>query len=170
MVSSKSLTADSGLPAPVRRSRSGVSAVRILPMSSTIENFRDRGIADVQERLFLWELPRSRGRYRYIRSGLNAEPWTVVLFQFRARVIATAVFTRDEKFNPPRDGFGGVLHFEPDSIRTFDPIDVAGMRKVWPWFKAFGHAKQVLNPTLYPVFKRHLKHVKSPAREKFAKG
>ena len=37
------------------------------------------------------------------------------------------------------------------------------MRKVWPSFRAFGHVKQSLNPTLYSQFKRRLKNVKSPA-------
>ena len=29
-------------------------------------------------------------------------------------------------------------------------------------FRAFGHVKQFLNPTLYPKFKRRLKNVASP--------
>ena len=106
--------------------------IRILPMSDKAPGFENRSIADVQTRLFLRDLPRSNGRYRYARSGLNAPAGTVVLFQFKARVIASAVFLRDEKFEKPRGRFGGALYFDPKSIRTFEPVDVAGMRGVWP--------------------------------------
>ena len=87
---------------------------------------------------------------------------TVVLFQFRARVIASAVFLRDEKFERPRRGSGGVLHFDPASFRTFAPLDVAAMRQVWPRFRAFGHVKQYLNPAAYPKLARRLKDVAKP--------
>ena len=132
-------------------------------MSEKREGFRGRSIEDVQRRVFLRDLPCAcRGRWRYASGGLAAEPGTIVLFQFRARVIASAIFLRDEKFARPRGDSAGVLHFEPASFRTFDPLDVEGMRKVWPGFRAFGHVKQFLNPTLYPKFKRRLKNVSLP--------
>ena len=127
------------------------------------EGFRGRSIEEVQRRCFLRDLPKRNGCYRYPSSGLNAEPGTIVLFQYRARIIASAVFLRDEKFERPAGGYGGALHFDAESFRTFDPLDVEAMRKVWPAFARFGHVKQSLNPTLYPVFKRRLKHVASPA-------
>ena len=55
-----------------------------------------------------------------------------------------------------------MLQFDPASFRTFEPLDVEVMRKVWPGFRAFGHVKQVLNPTLYSKFERQLKSVTSP--------
>jgi hypothetical protein len=116
----------------------------------------------VQRDVFLRWLPAHNGRWRYPRAGLNAEPGTVVLFQYRARIIATAVFLRDEKFERPRGGYGGEMYFDPRSFRTFEPLDVEAMRKVWPSFRAFGHVKQFLNPTLYPAFKKCLKRVTSP--------
>src|SRR5690242_8144777 len=69
-----------------------VPAVRILPMSVKREGFEARSIEDVQNRLFLRDLPKSGGRWTYPRVGLSAEPGTIVLFQYRARVIASAVF------------------------------------------------------------------------------
>src|SRR5688500_2873022 len=133
-----------------------VPSIRIFPMSERRAGFRGRGIADVQRRVFLGDLPlKCDGRWRYASSGLNAPAGTVVLFQFRARVIASAVFLRDEKFaRPRRSGSvrGGVLHFDPASFRTFAPLDDAAMRRVWPAFRAFGHVKQHLNPTLYAKF------------------
>ena len=139
-----------------------IPAVRIWPMSDKLKGFEKRSIEDVQKRCFLRDLPAMNGRYRYPRVGLNADPGTLVLFQYRARIIASAVFLRDEKFERPRRGSGGAMYFDPTTIRTFTPWDVEAMRKVWPSFRGFGHVKQFLNPTLYPKFKRRLKHVASP--------
>jgi hypothetical protein len=131
-------------------------------MSDKLEGFRGRSIADVQARLFLRDLPRRNGRYRYPSAGLNAEPGTIVLFQYKARIIASATFLRDEKFARPVDGCSGAIYVEVASIRTFDPLDLAAMRRAWPSFRAFGHVKQYLNPARYPTFKRRLKNATSP--------
>ncbi len=139
-----------------------VPAVRIWPMSDKLEGFRGRNIEDVQAKTFLRGLPKCGGRYRYPKVGLNAEPGTVVLFQYRARIIASAVFLRDEKLPRARDGSAGTLYFDVASIRTFDPLDVEAMRKVWPSFRAFGHVKQFLNPLRYSQFDRRLKNVAAP--------
>ena len=139
-----------------------VPAVRILPMSTQTPGFSERSIEDVQSRLFLRAVPANDGRFRYWTTGLNADPGTVVLFQFRARIIASAVFLRDEKYERPIDGHAGALYFDPRSVRTFDPVDAETMRSVWPAFRAFGHVKQFLNPARYPQFKRRLKNVASP--------
>jgi hypothetical protein len=130
-------------------------------MSDRAPGFRGRSIQSVQSELFLRDLPRSGGRFRYPISGLKADPGTLVLFQYRAHIIASALFLRDEKFDNPLPAHAGDLHFAPQSIRTFTPLDLHAMRKVWPWFRAFGHAKQKLNPTLHPAFNRLLKHVKT---------
>ena len=143
--------------------RREVTAVRILPMSDKIEGFRGLSIAEVQSIYFLDKLPNGNGRFPYRSSGLSAPAGTVVLFQFKAHIIATGVLVRDEKFDEPKKGHSGVLHFEPDSFTAFDPVDVEGMRKAWPRFRGFGHVKQSLNPGLYPAFKRRLKNVRRPA-------
>src|SRR5688500_16229757 len=106
-----------------------VPSVRIFPMSERRAGFRGRAIEDVQRRVFLRDLPlKCDGRWRYASSGLNAVAGTVVLFQFRARVIASAVFLRDEKFARPKRGSvrgrGGVLHFDPAPSRTRAPLAV----------------------------------------------
>lgn len=132
-------------------------------MSDKLKGFRGRSIEDVQAGCFLRDLPRRGGRYRYPNSGLNADPGTLILFQYRAHVIASGVFLRDEKFPRPVGGFGGALYFDVASLRTFEPLDVHAMRKVWPSFRGFGHVKQYLNPARYPMFKRRLKRVASPA-------
>ena len=139
-----------------------IPALRILPMSGQIRGFCGRSIEDVQAGLFLCDLPRCNGRWRYASAGLNTPAGSVVLFQFRARIIASAVFLRDERFERPIRGHHGAMHFDPRSIRTFDPIDAEAMRVIWPGFRGFGHVKQYLNPTRYGQFARRLKHVKTP--------
>jgi hypothetical protein len=141
--------------------RREIPAVRILPMSDRAKGFVGRSIESVQAGCFLSDLPR-RGRFRYPSAGLNAPAGTVVLFQYRARVIASAVFVRDEPSERPAGGFAGALHFEPASFRTFEPVDAAAMRAVWPAFRGFGHVKQHLNPARYPAFVRRLKRVARP--------
>jgi hypothetical protein len=142
--------------------RREIPAVRILPMSDKTAGFRELSIEQVQAGCFLRDLPAINGRWRYQSSGLNAEPGTVVLFQFKARIIASAVFLRDEKFENPVKGYGGAIYFDPRSIRTFQPLDIEAMRKTWSAFRGFGHVKQFLNPTRYPLFKRRLKNVRMP--------
>ncbi len=139
--------------------RREIPGVRILPMSDRVKGFAERSVEEVQRWCFLGGLPRGNGRWRYRGAGLNADPGTVVLFQFRARIIASAVFLRDEKFERAKGGVGGVIYFEVGSILTFEPVDVEGMRKVWAGFRRFGHVKQFLNPGSYPNFKRRLKNV-----------
>lgn len=140
-----------------------IPAVRILPMSDKEKSFRTRSIEDVQQICFLRELPEMDGRYRYRKTGLSADPGTVVLFQYKARIIANAVFLRDDKFDRPVGGHGGALYFDPKSFRVFDPVDVETMRKAWPSFRGFGHVKQALNPLRYRDFTRRLKNVVAPA-------
>jgi len=146
--------------------RSEIPAVRIWPMSDKLAGFRGRSIEDVQARLFLGDLPKCGGRYRYPSSGLNAPPGTIVLFQFKARIIASAIFLRDEKFDRSQKGYAGAMFFDIRSIRTFDPLDVEPMRRVWPSFTRFGHVKQYLNPTRYPMLKKRLKNATAPALKK----
>src|SRR5260221_6283997 len=125
-----------------------IPGVRIFPMSDRAPGFVGKGIERVQRETFLRGLPARGGRFRYRASGLDARAGTIVLFQYRARVIASAVFLRDEKLERRGAGsaggaktkvkYGGVLCFDVASIRTFEPVDVAGMRQAWPGFRRFG--------------------------------
>jgi hypothetical protein len=141
-----------------------VPQIRIFPMSSKLRGFEDRDIDDVQRRLFMRDLVKSNGRWPYQSTGLNALAGSLVLFQFRARIIASAIFLRDERFDHSRRGHAGFLHFDSKTIQTFRPLDVAAMRKVWPTFRALGHVKQYLNPTLLTKLKRQLKPVGASRR------
>jgi hypothetical protein len=133
-------------------------------MSANEKSFRGRTIEDVQAGFFLEELPfpPKSGRFRYPTTGLNAEPGTVVLFQYQARIIASAIFERSERYDQPEQGYRGALWFDVTTIRTFDPVDVEAMRKVWPEFRSFGHVKQHLRPSKYVKFQQNLVSVTSP--------
>jgi hypothetical protein len=126
-------------------------------MSDKIPGFRGRSIAQVQADCFGRDLPKAGGAFSYRSAGLHSPEGTVVLFQFQARIIASAVLLRDEKLTSPRAGRRGRLRFDAGSIRTFEPMDFAAMRQIWPGIRPFGHVKQVLNPTLYAKFRRRLK-------------
>jgi hypothetical protein len=148
--------------------RDEIPGVRILPMSDRAPGFVGKSIERVQRELFLRDLPKNGGRFRYRVTGLSARPGTVILFQYRARIIASARFIGDEKFpraratgkgaKPARPRYGGVLHLDVASIETFEPVDVEAMRKAWPGFRGFGHVKQALNATCYPMLRRRLKN------------
>jgi hypothetical protein len=138
-------------------------SVRILPMSSKVPGFHNRTIEEVQQIYFLNKLPKNKGRFSYPSTGLKAPPGTIVLFQFQAHIIATAIFERDEKFPRPKNTHAGILHFDPRSFQTFDPLDINAMRKAWPRFHAFGHAKQKLNPECYPELCRLLQNARIPS-------
>jgi len=139
---------------------SHIPAVRILPM--TPGDSHDYTIEEMQENYFLSDLPKLSGRYRF-KTGLEAEKGSVVLFQYRASVVATAVYWRTERFEKPdRDGYVGVLCFDPDSIRVFDPIGSEAVHSVWPEFDRFSHVKHDLAPIGYREFRRMQVKVRVP--------
>jgi hypothetical protein len=144
--------------------RKVIPAVRILPMSAKEKSFRGRSVEDVQTGFFLQELPAPprNGRFRYPTSGLNAEPGTVVLFQYEGKIIASAIFERHERFARPENGYHGALWFDVKSIRTFEPVGPEAVRAIWPEFRSFGHVKQYLNPAKYPAFEKQLVDVTAP--------
>ena len=142
--------------------RADLPTVRIFPMSDRAPGFVGLSIEQVQRRFFLRDLAKNGGRWRYAKTGLSAAAGTVVLFQFKARVIASAKFLYDERYGTPRGGHCGELRFDPKTIRTFDPVDANSMRRAWAGFRAFGHVKQRLNPGSYPAFKRRLRNVVAP--------
>ena len=117
--------------------RSIPPAVRVLPMDSKEEpGFVGSSIEEVQQQYFLNELlrpDRPPGKFHYHKLGLRAEPGAVVLFQYGGRIIASAVLVGVERFKATERGrFGGAFQLEAKSIRVFDPVDAAAMRKIWP--------------------------------------
>jgi len=89
---------------------------------------------------------------------------TLVLFQYRGFVLASAVFTGSKPFpQPDRKGYGGALHFDTGSIRVFDPVGGEIMKQIWPKFRRFSQAKQFLDPERLGAFEANLKNVENPS-------
>jgi hypothetical protein len=140
-------------------------AVRILPMST--EEFSDWTIEELQQKFFLEDLPfRPDARYRHYKAGLKTPPGSVVLFQYRKFLVASAIFRDAERFmEPDEDGYEGALYFDTKSIRVFDPIGPDVVSEFWHEFKGFSHVKWSLNPEGYAAFQRALKQVEPPKQQ-----
>jgi hypothetical protein len=135
-------------------------------MSMKDEEFNGCPAEQVQSQFFLTALPfNENGRYLFCKSGLNAEPGTVVLFQYDGKIIASAILDRQERFDEPEQGcYHGALFFNIASIRVFDPVRAWVLRQVWPTeFKRFGNVKTQLDPTRLDAFERHLTNIRTPA-------
>ena len=145
-------------------------AVLVLPMDSK-KMFKDYGKwHDVQQEFFRDELPlENEGEYLYLSKRPDAKAGTTVLFQYKGRIVASAVSKKVNAFKKPTDdgcagkyykrGFRGTLYLKPKSIKVFDPVDADGIRRFWPRFKGFAQAMQNLPPTPYPRFDKTLTHV-----------
>lgn len=139
--------------------------VRLLPMSRT----KEFSTLDKAKEFLLVELPSSdrNGEYYYRRSGLDAERGTVVLFQYDAQIIGSALFLDagplPSRLPPPDDVYTGIIRFDPASIRTFKPLGSAVIRRVWgSAFKKFGQGAQHLDPRRYPAFEAFVAGTESP--------
>lgn len=134
-------------------------AVRILPMDSR-EEFPDRSIEKLQLDFFLRDLPFRSDGYFYRKSGLQANSGTVVLFQFCGAIVASAVLRHIERFETPREEvYAGALHFDPRSVRVFDPVRENVIARIWPNVKRLSNVKWTLDPKRYGDFERELKHI-----------
>lgn len=128
-------------------------AVRVLPMS--LEEFRHRSAAEVQQDYFGRVLRAEHGRYRFYERGLRAEEGTVVLFQYDNAIIAAATLVYIQRYpQPDQDGCHGHFVFDPATIWTFDPVDKEQMRSVWPDFEGFDQVRQDLDAGRYQKFLR----------------
>ncbi|MGE7662658.1 HNH endonuclease [Peribacillus sp. NPDC097197] len=130
----------------LKKTREKVPAIRILPMSESDPEFTGKQIEDVQN-WFLNELP-FRG-YNF-KKGMKAEPGTLVLFQFKGHIIASAIL--DEKLLYKREMKGeykGAYIFDPTSIAIFDPITSLEMQSIWKNFKGFNQSLQELDGSYY---------------------
>jgi hypothetical protein len=135
-------------------------------MSRNQPGFGDWDARQVQDEFFLRRLPEQGGRFWFPTGAMNADAGTIVLFQYTGVVVALAELVEIERYERPRvvEGltFRGAYRFDPLSIRTFTPVDAAHLRRFWPKFERFGHAKQVLSPAKsYSRFRRSLKNMRS---------
>jgi hypothetical protein len=130
-----------------------VQSVRLLPMSENDPEFTGHSIEDVQE-WFLNELP---GREFNFTKGLNAERGTLILFQYKAHVIASALLDEKIIFDQKLGGvYRGAYKFIPSSIAVFEPINSSEMKDIWEDFAGFNLVQQRLDEDYYQDFGRLL--------------
>jgi len=128
------------------------------------EEFSDCSTEKLQESFFLTDLPsRPEGYYRHYKYGLDTPEGTVVLFQYRKEIVASAIFAGSKRLEKPdENGYSGSLYFDTASIRVFDPIDSSAIVNIWPKFPGFSHVKHSLDPKRYAEFEALLKNVEAP--------
>ena len=138
--------------------------VRILPMDSTKEfPYPAWTINKLQCRFFRRDLA-DNGVYMYQLKGMKAGPASIVLFQFRSAIVASAVLDDTEPYDDPylhENGlcYYGEFRFRISTISVFNPVDSDTMQTIWGRptngynrFKTFSQAKQSLDPQRYPQF------------------
>lgn len=119
-----------------------VVAIRILPMSREAE-FSDWTLEQVRVSFLGEALRRRGGTYRFARHGMRCDGPTLVLFQMEGHVIGSGLLTSVETFSAPEEGhYHGQYRFDPSSIRTIAPADLAAFRAVVPEVLSFSQAKQ----------------------------
>ena len=143
-------------------------AVRILPMNREKEFPQCKNIEDLQQRFFLDELPSREDCDYLLYTGLKAEQGTVILFQSNRNIIARAILSSKKRFpRPDSEGYEGSLLFERNSIRIFDPVPEAEIKKIWTNVKKLSQVKWQLNPENYITFEGILKNVICPMHKTF---
>ncbi|WLV25871.1 HNH endonuclease signature motif containing protein [Aciduricibacillus chroicocephali] len=132
-----------------------VPAIRLLPMSEDDPEFTAKTIADLQE-WFVNELPFRKYNFK---KGMKADSGTLVLFQYKKHVIASAIleekilYENEGKFE---GGYRGAYYFNPSSIAIFTPINSEEIKNIWAHFKGFNQSLQKLNVKQCELFYRLL--------------
>lgn len=117
--------------------------IRILPMSTN--EFNDESIEWLQK-WFIEELKNARkGLYKYRTSGLNTATGSLILFQYRSRIIASAIFLNSERYKEDcvelENGYNGFFEFDPDSITVLKPISNSEFNQICEIEVKFNHVK-----------------------------
>ena len=126
---------------------STVASIRILPMSERDPEFTGKNIQDVQA-WFRNNLPYRNFNFK---KGMNAERGTLVLFQYKAHIIASAILDEKVSYNEPLEGgYTGYYSFIPSSIAIFNPLNILDLTRVWDGFAGFTNSLQNLKISGYP--------------------
>lgn len=120
--------------------------IRLLPMSSKLE-FSSMSYIEVQNKYLLEELIfEQNGEYLFREKGINAPKNTLVLFQFKNKIIGSAKLINVVSFKELKDNiYGGAYYFDTDSIEIFEPIVADEISKIDNTFKKFSQVKKRLD-------------------------
>ncbi|MCQ6281610.1 hypothetical protein [Bacillus sp. EB600] len=125
-----------------------VPAIRLLPMSENDPEFTGKSIDEVQE-WFINELPYRKYNFK---NGMNAASGTLVLFQYKGHVIASAILEEKIMYDEDNEGsYRGAYYFTPTSIAVFTPITTEEMGIIWIQFKGFNQSLQKLDVNQYEL-------------------
>ncbi|WP_299515697.1 HNH endonuclease [uncultured Rummeliibacillus sp.] len=128
--------------------KSVVPAIRLLPMSESDPEFTGNSIEDLHE-WFINELPYRKYNFK---KGMNAEPGTLVLFQYKGHLIASAILEEKIMYKEEIEGgYKGAYYFNPTTIAIFDPVTSDEMRNIWNSFKGFNQSLQELDVSQYEL-------------------
>lgn len=118
--------------------------IRIIPMSE--EEFENKTIVQIQQDYFVNDLPnRPQCEYNYRASGLSSCDGSLVLFQYKNRIVASAIFKESVKYKEPLEGiYKGYLSFYKDTIQILNPISSEELKKFDNNFEKFSNVKQYL--------------------------
>lgn len=129
------------------------SIIRILPMSEKDTEFIGKSIEEVQDG-FVSSLT---DRNYNFKKGMDSDPGTLVLFQYRARIIAMAILESKTYYENINDyGYKGFYRFIPESVATFIPLTNKEVKSIWPRFKGFNQSLQKLEFEQYKLFQDFL--------------
>ena len=140
-----------------------MNTVRILPMDE-VEHC-NQTIEYIQEKFFLEDLPTRYdaygcAKYCYKTKGILAKEDTPILFQYKNRIIAMALFKKRIKFDEEQDGYFGTYYFKPETIKVFNPISKSDISKVFNKTIIFSQTKHKLDKNFFPDFIATLKNLK----------
>ena len=128
---------------------STLDSIRILPMSDKDPEFTGKNIEDLQQ-WFRNQLPYRNYNFK---TGMNAVRGTLVLFQYKAHIIASAILDEKVMYKELKDGgYRGYYRFIPSSIAIFNPLNYLDMEQVWNGFIGFKNSQQNLDISGYPDF------------------
>ncbi|MEK5174571.1 hypothetical protein NST63_15370 [Heyndrickxia sp. FSL W8-0496] len=130
-----------------------IPAIRLLPMSETDPEFTGKSIEFLQE-WFVNVLPNRKYNFK---KGMNTDSGTLVLFQYQAHVIASAILEKKIRYDEEKKGgYKGAYSFIPESIAVFTPITSEEIKVIWGQFKGFNQSLQELDVNMYELLSKLL--------------
>ncbi|MFC4321304.1 HNH endonuclease [Litchfieldia salsa] len=130
-----------------------VEEIRILPMSESDPEFDGYSIHDIQA----WFSDVLPGTDFNFTKGMNVEAGTLVLFQYKAHIIASAILDKKVVFEEKsEDTYRGCYKFKANTIAIFQPLNREVMNSCWPSFKGFNQTQQRLDVFGYQRFSKIL--------------